>query len=130
MRSAGSAGPEPRRRAVLIRGPAPIATAATLPRGRAGHAGKREPHRRYRRPRARYAPERRAATASPPGAPTLPTDLQRALPWGVQRNICTQGLRGTQSTISIEAVSVEHVAAALGQKGPRVTRRAYLAPGA
>lgn len=44
--------------------------------------------------------------------------------------VCTQGLRGTQSTISIEAVSVEHVAAALGQKGPRVTRRAYLAPGA
>jgi hypothetical protein len=31
--------------------------------------------------------------------------------------VCTQGLRGTQSTISIEAVSVEHVAAALGQKG-------------
>jgi hypothetical protein len=44
--------------------------------------------------------------------------------------VCTQGLRGTQSTISIEAVSVEHVAAALGQKGPRITRRAYLAPGA
>ena len=41
--------------------------------------------------------------------------------------VCTQGLRGTQSTISIEAVSVEHVAAALG---PRVTRRSYLAPGA
>ena len=40
------------------------------------------------------------------------------------------GAPGTQSTISIEAVSVEHVAAALGQKGPRVTRRAYLAPGA
>jgi integrase len=44
--------------------------------------------------------------------------------------VCTQGLRGTQSTISIEAVSVEHVAAALGQNGPRVTRRSYLAPGA
>ena len=28
------------------------------------------------------------------------------------------------------AVSVEHVEAALGQNGPRVTRRAYLAPGA
>ena len=44
--------------------------------------------------------------------------------------VCTQGLRGTQSTISIDAVSVEHVAAALGQNGPRVTRRSYLAPGA
>jgi integrase len=44
--------------------------------------------------------------------------------------VCTQGLRGTQSTISIDAVSVEHVAAALGQNGPRITRRAYLAPGA
>ena len=29
--------------------------------------------------------------------------------------VCTQGLRGTQSTISIDAVSVEHVAAAVGQ---------------
>ena len=40
---------------------------------------------------------------------------------------CAQWLGATQSTISIEAVSVEHVAAALGQKVPRVTRRSYLA---
>jgi hypothetical protein len=32
--------------------------------------------------------------------------------------------------VAQDAVSVEHVAAALGQKGPRVTRRSYLAPGA
>ncbi|MCA1833052.1 MAG: hypothetical protein ABR520_11320 [Mycobacteriales bacterium] len=44
--------------------------------------------------------------------------------------VCPHGLRGTQATISAGAVSVEHVAAALGQIGPKVTRRHYLAPGA
>src|SRR5262249_8783714 len=51
------------------------------------------------------------------GAPTCP---------GAAR----KGLRCMQSAISMEAVSVEHVAEALGQNGPRVTRRSYLAPGA
>jgi len=38
--------------------------------------------------------------------------------------------RRPQSSISVTAVSVEHVAAALGQIGPAVTRRHYLARGA
>lgn len=44
--------------------------------------------------------------------------------------VCTHGLRGTQASISVLAVPAEHVAAALGQTGPAVTRRHYLAAGA
>lgn len=44
--------------------------------------------------------------------------------------VCPQGLRGTQASISVLAVPAEHVAAALGQTGPAVTRRHYLARGA
>ena len=44
--------------------------------------------------------------------------------------VCPHGLRGTQSSIAARAVPVEHVAAALGQTGPAVTRRHYLAAGA
>lgn len=44
--------------------------------------------------------------------------------------VCPHGLRGTQSSISALAVPVEHVAVALGQTGPAVTRRHYLAAGA
>jgi integrase len=40
------------------------------------------------------------------------------------------GLRGTQASIAARAVPVEHVADALGQNGPGVTRRHYLANGA
>jgi len=39
-------------------------------------------------------------------------------------------LRGTQASIAVRAMPTEHVAAALGQTGPEVTRRHYLAPGA
>ncbi len=48
---------------------------------------------------------------------------------GVVR-VTPQGLRGTQASISAGAVSVEHVAAALGHTGPTITRRHYLAKGA
>lgn len=41
--------------------------------------------------------------------------------------VCPHGLRGTQASISVLAVPAEHVAAALGQTGPAVTRRHYLA---
>jgi len=44
--------------------------------------------------------------------------------------VCPHGLRGTQSSIGAEAVSVQHVAAALGHAGPAITRRHYLASGA
>lgn len=44
--------------------------------------------------------------------------------------VCPHGLRGTQASISVLAAPVEHVAAALGQTGPAVTRRHYLASGA
>jgi len=44
--------------------------------------------------------------------------------------VCPQALRGTQSSIAARAVPVEHVAEALGQTGPAVTRRHYLARGA
>lgn len=44
--------------------------------------------------------------------------------------VCPHGLRGTQSSIAVQAMPVEHVAAALGQTGPAVTRRHYLAGGA
>jgi len=44
--------------------------------------------------------------------------------------VCPHGLRGTQASISVLAVPAEHVAAALGQTGPAVTRRHYLAKGA
>ncbi len=44
--------------------------------------------------------------------------------------VTPHGLRGTQASISAGAVSVEHVAEALGQTGPAVTRRHYLAKGA
>lgn len=44
--------------------------------------------------------------------------------------VCTHGLRGTQASISVLAVPAEHVAAALGQTGPAITRRHYLAAGA
>jgi len=44
--------------------------------------------------------------------------------------VCPHGLRGTQSSIAARAVPVEHVAAALGQTGPAVTRRHYLEAGA
>ena len=44
--------------------------------------------------------------------------------------VCPHGLRGTQSSIAARAVPVEHVAAALEQTGPAVTRRHYLAAGA
>lgn len=44
--------------------------------------------------------------------------------------VCPHGLRGTQSSIAVQAVPVEHVAAALGQTGPAVTRRHYLSSGA
>lgn len=44
--------------------------------------------------------------------------------------VCPHGLRGTQASISVLAAPVEHVAAALGQTGPAVTRRHYLAGGA
>jgi integrase len=40
------------------------------------------------------------------------------------------GLRGTHSSISAQAVPVDHVARALGHAGPQVTRQHYLAPGA
>jgi integrase len=44
--------------------------------------------------------------------------------------VCPHGLRGTQASISVLAVPAEHVAAALGQTGPAVTRRHYLSGGA
>lgn len=44
--------------------------------------------------------------------------------------VTTHGLRGTQASLSVLAASAEHVAAQLGQVGPGVTRRHYLAPGA
>lgn len=44
--------------------------------------------------------------------------------------VCPHGLRGTQASISVLAVPAEHVAAALGQTGPTVTRRHYLSKGA
>lgn len=44
--------------------------------------------------------------------------------------VCPQALRGTQSSIAARAVPVEQVAEALGQTGPEVTRRHYLARGA
>ena len=44
--------------------------------------------------------------------------------------VCPHGLRGTQASIAVRAVPAEHVAAALGQTGPAVTRRHYLARGA
>jgi integrase len=44
--------------------------------------------------------------------------------------ICPHGLRGTQASIAVQAAPIEHVAAALGQSGPAVTRRHYLASGA
>lgn len=44
--------------------------------------------------------------------------------------VSPHGLRGTQSSIAVQAVPVEHVAAALGQSGPAVTRRHYLSKGA
>lgn len=44
--------------------------------------------------------------------------------------VTPHGLRGTQASISVLAVPAEHVAAALGQTGPAVTRRHYLAGGA
>jgi integrase len=44
--------------------------------------------------------------------------------------VCPHGLRGTYASISAGAVPVEHVARELGQTGPGVTRRHYLAPGA
>jgi len=44
--------------------------------------------------------------------------------------VTTQGLRGTQATISERSISVEHVAEALGHGKVAVTRRSYLAPGA
>jgi integrase len=40
------------------------------------------------------------------------------------------GLRGTHSSISAQAVPVDHVARALGHAGAEVTRQHYLAPGA
>lgn len=51
---------------------------------------------------------------------------------GVARvpEVCPHGLRGTQASISVLAVPAEHVAAALGQTGPAVTRRHYLSGGA
>lgn len=44
--------------------------------------------------------------------------------------VCPHALRGTQASIAAGAVPVEHVAQALGQTGPAVTRRHYLAAGA
>ncbi len=44
--------------------------------------------------------------------------------------VCVHALRGTQASIAAGAISVEHVATALGQTGPAVTRRHYLAKGA
>jgi integrase len=44
--------------------------------------------------------------------------------------VCPHGLRGTMASIAVQAVPAEHVAAALGQTGPAVTRRHYLANGA
>lgn len=44
--------------------------------------------------------------------------------------VCPHGLRGTMASIAVQAVPAEHVAAALGQTGPAVTRRHYLASGA
>lgn len=44
--------------------------------------------------------------------------------------VCPHGLRGTQATIAVRAVPAEHVAEQLGQTGPAVTRRHYLARGA
>lgn len=44
--------------------------------------------------------------------------------------VCPQALRGTQSSIAATAVSVEHVAIALGHTGPAITRRHYLGKGA
>lgn len=40
------------------------------------------------------------------------------------------GLRGTHASIAVRAVATEHVAAELGQVGPAITRRHYLARGA
>ena len=44
--------------------------------------------------------------------------------------VVPHGLRGTHSTISAEAVPVDHVARALGHAGAAITRAHYLAPGA
>jgi integrase len=44
--------------------------------------------------------------------------------------VCPHGLRGTQASIAVRAVPAEHVAEQLGQTGPAVTRRHYLAGGA
>jgi integrase len=44
--------------------------------------------------------------------------------------VCPHGLRGTQASIAVRAVPAEHVAQQLGQTGPAVTRRHYLAAGA
>lgn len=44
--------------------------------------------------------------------------------------VSPHGLRGTQASIAVQARPVEHVAEALGQSGPGVTRRHYLAKGA
>lgn len=44
--------------------------------------------------------------------------------------VCPHGLRGTQASIAVRAVPAEHVAEQLGQTGPAVTRRHYLAAGA
>lgn len=44
--------------------------------------------------------------------------------------VCPHGLRGTMASIAVQAAPVEHVAAALGQTGPAVTRRHYLSSGA
>lgn len=44
--------------------------------------------------------------------------------------VCPHGLRGTMASIAVQAVPAEHVAAALGQTGPAVTRRHYLSIGA
>lgn len=44
--------------------------------------------------------------------------------------VSPHGLRGTWGSLAAEAVSVEHVALALGHVGPAITRRHYLAEGA
>jgi integrase len=43
--------------------------------------------------------------------------------------VTPHGLRGTHSSISAQAVPIDHVARALGHAGTQVTRQHYLAPG-
>lgn len=79
----------------------------------------------------------RHATAAGPEGRLFPFDRPNVGYWtkkmcrlAAVRRVCPHGLRGTHSTLAVNAGATAHlVAAALGHAGPAITRAHYIAPG-